>query len=158
MWNDSNTEQELIQGIIKHGVDILEHCKCQNLSDDYIRILDEARLNYPIPPGDIDIADWMIPTEYKQMDIEGYLADVCPKENYDRLAEELAQYRQKNLIPLLKAIKYVVDTLRSNCLIWGVGRGSSVASYVLFLLGVHKIDSVKYDLPIEEFFKGETNG
>jgi hypothetical protein len=30
-----------------------------------------------------------------------------------------------------------------------------VASYVLHIIGVHKIDSVKYNLPIEEFFKGE---
>jgi len=52
-------------------------------------------------------------------------------------------------------MKYVVDTLRSNSIVWGVGRGSSVASYVLFIIGVHKIDSVKYKLAINEFFKGE---
>ncbi len=62
------------------------------------------------------------------------------------------------MLVLLKTMKYIVDTLRENNIVWGVGRGSSVASYVLFLLGVHKIDSVKYDLPIEEFFKGDTNG
>ena len=50
---------------------------------------------------------------------------------------------------------YFVDTLRANNVVWGVGRGSSVASYVLFIIGVHKIDSVKYKLPINEFFKGE---
>jgi DNA polymerase III alpha subunit len=55
-------------------------------------------------------------------------------------------------------MKYIVDTLRANNVVWGVGRGSSVASYVLHLIGVHKIDSVKYDIPIEEFFKGEQNG
>jgi hypothetical protein len=26
------------------------------------------------------------------------------------------------------------------------------------LIGVHKIDSIKYNLPIEEFFKGDNNG
>jgi len=50
-------------------------------------------------------------------------------------------------------LKYLVDTLRKNNVIWGVGRGSSVASYVLFLLGVHKIDSLYYNLDIEEFLK-----
>jgi DNA polymerase III alpha subunit len=50
-------------------------------------------------------------------------------------------------------MKYIVDTLRKNQIVWGVGRGSSVASYALYLIGVHKIDSVKYDLPIGEFFK-----
>ena len=59
------------------------------------------------------------------------------------------------MIPVLKTMKYVVDTLRANNVVWGVGRGSSVASYVLFIIGVHKIDSVKYKLPINEFFKGE---
>jgi DNA polymerase III alpha subunit len=50
-------------------------------------------------------------------------------------------------------MKYVVDTLRANNVVWGVGRGSSVASYVLFIIGVHKIDSVKYDLDWREFLR-----
>ena len=87
------------------------------------------------------------------MDIEGFLVSVCPKENYDRLQQELELYKKHNMIPVLKTVKYIVDTLRKNNVVWGVGRGSSVASYVLFLVGIHKIDSVKYKLPIEEFFK-----
>ena len=59
------------------------------------------------------------------------------------------------MIPVLKTMKFIVDTLKKNNIVWGVGRGSSVASYVLHIIGVHKIDSVKYNLPIEEFFKGE---
>ena len=86
------------------------------------------------------------------------LIDLCPKENLDRLTLELSLYRKHNMIDLLRTMKYVIDTLRKNNIVWGVGRGSSVASYALFLLGVHKIDSVKYSLPIDEFFKGETNG
>jgi DNA polymerase III alpha subunit len=62
------------------------------------------------------------------------------------------------MVDVLKAMKYLVDTLRANNVVWGVGRGSSVASYALYLIGVHKIDSIKYNLPIEEFFKGEQNG
>ena len=54
---------------------------------------------------------------------------------------------------LLKYLKYLVDTMRNNNIVWGVGRGSSVASFVLFLIGVHKINSLYYDLPIEEFLK-----
>jgi DNA polymerase III alpha subunit len=50
-------------------------------------------------------------------------------------------------------LKYLVDTLRENKILWGVGRGSSVASYVLYLIGVHKIDSLKYNLDIAEFLK-----
>jgi DNA polymerase III alpha subunit len=97
--------------------------------------------------------DWFMPEEYKNMDIEGYLVNVCPKENYQRLIEELQEYRERNLLPLLRILKYIVDTFRKNNIVWGVGRGSSVASYVLYLLGVHKINSVKYNLNWQEFLR-----
>jgi DNA polymerase III alpha subunit len=57
------------------------------------------------------------------------------------------------MFDLLFYLKYLVDTLRENKVVWGVGRGSSVASYVLYLIGIHKIDSIKYDLDITEFLK-----
>ena len=43
--------------------------------------------------------------------------------------------------------------MRKNSVLWGLGRGSSVASYVLYLLGVHRINSLYYDLDIKEFLK-----
>jgi len=97
--------------------------------------------------------DWFIPDEYKKMDIEGFLAYRCPKENYQRLIEELEEFRNRDMLPLLKVLKYLVDTFRKNNIVWGVGRGSSVASYTLFLLGVHKIDSIKYNLDWREFLR-----
>jgi DNA polymerase III alpha subunit len=99
--------------------------------------------------------NWFMPDEYKNMDIEGFLVNQCPKQHYDRLIKELELFRQLNMIPLLRYIKYLVDTLRENNIVWGVGRGSSVASYVLYLIGVHKIDSIKYGLDINEFLKQE---
>jgi DNA polymerase III alpha subunit len=45
--------------------------------------------------------------------------------------------------------------MKERNIVWGVGRGSSVASYVLFLIGTHKVDSVKYELDFNEFLKGE---
>jgi len=98
-------------------------------------------------------ASWFIPEEYKNMDIEGYLVHVCPKQNYQRLIEELRIFRSKNMLNLLRWLKYFVDICKKNNIIKGVGRGSSVASYVLYLLDVHKIDPIKYDLDISEFFK-----
>lgn len=98
-------------------------------------------------------SNWLIPDEYKNMDIEGFLVHVCPKENYQRLIDELQEFRARNMLPLLRALKYIIDTLRKNNIVWGVGRGSSVASYVLYLLGVHKIDSIKYNLDWQEFLR-----
>ncbi len=149
----TNTLNQLVEGVIRHGPDILDHCLCSDDLSKYIDQINKEHLNYPIPPTTIDKENWFIPNEYKNMDIEGFLVNQCPKENYDRLITELELYRKNDMIPVLRAMKYVVDTLRANNVVWGVGRGSSVASYVLFLLGVHKIDSVKYNLPIEEFFK-----
>lgn len=158
MWTETNTEKQLIQGILKHGPEILEHCLCSDDLTQYLERTYTEHLDYTIPPDKITNDDWFIPNEYLKMDIEKYLVDQCPKENYDRLTYELELYHKNDMINVLKTMKYIVDTLRKNNIVWGVGRGSSVASYVLFLLGVHKIDSVKYNLPIEEFFKGEKNG
>jgi len=96
---------------------------------------------------------WLMPQEYKTMDMEGYLIHVCPKENYRRLMEELGLFKKYNMMDLLRYLKYLVDVMRENNVVWGVGRGSSVASYTLFLLGIHKIDSIKYKLDIHEFLK-----
>jgi len=57
------------------------------------------------------------------------------------------------LFDLLRYLKYLVDTMNHNQVIWGVGRGSSVSSYVLYLLGVHRINSMYYDLDVGEFLR-----
>jgi DNA polymerase III alpha subunit len=154
-----NTLENLIKGVMQHGPEILENCVA-NPNDivQYLQRVDQERLDYPLTKLEVDKNNWFIPDEYKLLDIEKYLVEQCPEQNYTRLIEELALFEQNNMIPVLKTMKYVVDTLRKNNIVWGVGRGSSVSSYVLFLIGIHKIDSVKYDLPIDEFFKGEQNG
>jgi DNA polymerase III alpha subunit len=98
--------------------------------------------------------NWRMPQEYKELDIAEYVLGLC-REEYElqRVGQELLLYQERDLFDLLRYLKYLVDTLRKNNVIWGVGRGSSVASYVLFLLGVHKIDSLYYNLDIDEFLK-----
>ena len=154
-----NTLENLIKGVMQHGPEILENCVA-NPNDivQYLQRVDQERLDYPLTKLTVNKNNWFIPDEYKLLDIEKYLVEQCPEQNYTRLAEELALFEQNNMIPVLKTMKYVVDTLRANNIVWGVGRGSSVSSYVLYLIGIHKIDSVKYALPIDEFFKGEQNG
>jgi DNA polymerase III alpha subunit len=99
-------------------------------------------------------ANWFIPESYKNFNIVDYVKSLCSNPNeIARVDEELKEFEARNMIGLLRVLKYVVDTLRENNTIWGVGRGSSVASYVLFLLGVHKIDSMKYNLDWREFLR-----
>jgi len=98
--------------------------------------------------------NWRMPKEYKDLDIAAYVLGLCKEEHeLQRVGEELMLYQERNLFDLLRYLKYLVDTLRKNNIVWGVGRGSSVASYVLFLIGVHKIDAIYYNLNIDEFLK-----
>jgi DNA polymerase III alpha subunit len=99
-------------------------------------------------------ANWLMPDEYKDLDIAKWVLDQCQTdEERQRVGEELLLYLDKNLFPLLQYLKYMVDTLRKNNVVWGVGRGSSVSSYVLYLIGVHKIHSMFYDLDVHEFLR-----
>ena len=147
-------ENTLAKSVLLHGPKILENCVVDTANfQNYLDRIFNEKLDYPCLKNSIDTSDWFIPEEYKNLDIENFLVDQCPHENLARLKKELELFSKFGMIPVLRAMKYLVDTLRKNNIVWGVGRGSSVASYTLFLIGVHKIDSVKYNLPIEEFFK-----
>ena len=97
---------------------------------------------------------WHMPEEYKQLDIAELVISLCDTpEKLQRAGHELLLYQERGLFDLLRYLKYLVDVMRDNHVIWGVGRGSSVASYVLYLLGVHRIDSMYYDLNAQEFLR-----
>jgi DNA polymerase III alpha subunit len=150
----TNTNENLIEGVLRHGPDILAHCQTSADIQQYLDRIAFEHLNYPIPPTSIDPAHWFIPEDYRTMDILDWLYQRSPTpEIRERVVEELRLFAKHDMVPVLKTMKYVVDTLRANNIVWGVGRGSSVASYVLHIIGVHKIDSIKYNIPIEEFFK-----
>jgi DNA polymerase III alpha subunit len=103
---------------------------------------------------------WMMPDSYKNMDISMWLIDQCSnQEKLNRAVMELEYFLKYNMLDLLRYLKYLVDTMRDHNIVWGVGRGSSTASYCLYLIGIHKIDCLRYQIPIEEFFKnqGEKN-
>jgi DNA polymerase III alpha subunit len=97
---------------------------------------------------------WHMPVEYQQLDVAAHIVNLCETpEQLQRVGEELLLYQERGLFDLLRYLKYLVDVMKSNNVIWGVGRGSSVASYVLYLLGVHRIDSMFYDLDPREFLR-----
>ena len=97
---------------------------------------------------------WHMPQQYQELDIAEHVISLCQTQTQlQRVAQELLLFQDRNLFDLLRYLKYLVDTMRANNVIWGVGRGSSVSSYVLYLLGVHQVDSVFYDLDIQEFLR-----
>lgn len=105
---------------------------------------------------------WNIPEEYLNLDIAKYLTErhkqilsQCdPSEHTGRrrrLADEFELFLERDLTVVLQAIIWIINSLITNNVVWGVGRGSSVSSYLLFVIGVHDVDSYHYDLDIEDF-------
>ena len=100
-------------------------------------------------------SEWFMPDEYKTLNVYDYVMNKAGDDlaELERVEEELAQFKVRGMTNLLRYMVYLVDFMRENNIVWGVGRGSSVASYVLYLIGVHKINSIKYDLDWHEFLR-----
>ena len=97
---------------------------------------------------------WYMPDSYKEMDIAEHVLSLCKTDaELQRCGEELLLYMDRDLFDLLRYMVYLVDTMELNNVVWGVGRGSSVSSYVLYLLKVHRIDSMFYKLDPGEFLR-----
>ena len=97
---------------------------------------------------------WHMPQKYKDLDIAEHVLSLCASDaELQRCGAELLLFQERDLFNLLRYLVYLVDIMQENNLIWGVGRGSSVASYVLYKLGIHRIDSIFYDLDPGEFLR-----
>ena len=97
---------------------------------------------------------WHMPEKYYQINVLQWLLDKCQNdEEKMRVQTEYALFEQKKFVRVLQFLIYFIDTLRANNVVWGVGRGSSVASFCLFLIGVHKINPMLYGLDIREFLR-----
>lgn len=105
---------------------------------------------------------WNIPPSYKTLDIDAFIIDKLVQtagkmkddqftKRATRVAQELKLYKQYGLYDVLRTLIYIINTLTAKNVVWGIGRGSSVSSYVLFLIGTHDVDSVAYDLDIADF-------
>jgi DNA polymerase III alpha subunit len=99
-------------------------------------------------------SNWKMPQAYKNLDIAQHILNLCATDaELQRVGQELLLFQERDLFDLLRYLHYLVDVLTANNAIWGVGRGSSVASYVLYLLGVHRINSMFYELDPHEFLR-----
>jgi len=147
--------------------DVFDELMCNPVLEDYGTFLVENILDidcivkqYQEP--DVDVEEfhrlnqqqWFMTVEYKNLDIAKYILDLCTTDSeLQRVGEELLLYQERDLFDLLRYLVYLVDTMRANNIIWGVGRGSSVASYVLYLIGIHRVNSMYYDLDPREFLR-----
>tara|TARA_R110000868_G_scaffold42146_1_gene142970 strand:+ start:620 stop:1102 length:483 start_codon:yes stop_codon:yes gene_type:complete len=141
VMSEQNISGITVDCTVDHPADV----EFADATDDSITVEEYDRANQQ---------QWLMPTEYHNLDIAKHIIDCCKTpEELQRVGQELLLYQERDLFNLLKYLKYLVDTMKDNNIIWGVGRGSSVASYVLFLLGVHRVDSIYYDLSPDEFLR-----
>ena len=134
-------------------------------TETYSNSLKELGIDLPIintvpdrePLAEFDhknINNWHMPDKYYQINVLEWLLDKCQTdEEKMRVQMEYSLFEKKQFIRVLQFLIYFIDTLRANNIVWGVGRGSSVASFCLFLIGVHKINPLLYNLNITEFLR-----
>ena len=97
---------------------------------------------------------WLMPPEYQDMDIARYVLEQCAdQDELQRAGAELMEYQSRDLMGMLCYLKYLADTAKTNNIVLGVGRGSSVASFVLYLIGIHRIHSLRHNLDFAEFMR-----
>lgn len=81
---------------------------------------------------------------------------VSDEDHKSRLDIELDFFERSGNKQLLSLLLSMIDKFHDEDVVWGVGRGSSCASYVLYLLEVHDVNPIKYDINFTEFSKEET--
>jgi DNA polymerase III alpha subunit len=153
----SELEAAIMAGIPLNSLAVTEltaEVRRLNLLTDNKLTVKEA-LTVSFPPA------WSYPNEYKTLDLDAYLSDLANIVQQDalfekrlaRLAQEILLFEKHDLHELLRVLIYVVDMLRKSKTVWGVGRGSSCSSYILFLIGLHAVDVVKYEIDISDFIR-----
>lgn len=163
LWFDgvSVVEPERLQELLLKGIPISKlgvtsvtpEIKQFNLVADE-KIAVKTELN-PIGLG------WTLPEPYKYLDVDEYLTTLLEKVDHDALYEarlarfmkEVELFRKLNLYQVFRTLVYVLDELKRQEIVWGVGRGSSCSSYLLYLLGLHDVDPVLYDIDVEDFIR-----
>ncbi len=133
--------------------------------DKYSESLKELGIDLPVintvpqrPNPDVldkeNCNNWHMPEKYYQINVLQWLLEKCQNDQERfRVQMEYDLFEKKKFVRVLQFLIYFVDTLRANNMVWGVGRGSSVASFCLFLIGVHKINPMLYNLDITEFLR-----
>lgn len=139
---------------ILEGTDVIsynEHCSSMGMHP--INVYKELDVELEEFHGE-NCETWFIPWEYTIHDMKEYVLGLCDTDiERERVCEEMVLFEERGMIPMLRYIRYMIDVMKEHNVVWGVGRGSSVSLYTLFVMGLHKVDSIEYELDYMEFFK-----
>lgn len=147
-------QEEIPEGVLfpenNKDVQLFNQYSYKNFDDVYYKIPEriktlEERKN-----------TWFYPEKYDEINLEEYFNNLVqnyPQSYKDRVVEELRLCKEKDMEKFLRFCLYFSDMIKEKDFVVGVGRGSSSASLLLFLLQIHLIDPIKYELNIREFLK-----
>ncbi len=170
LWFDGDvtvTSEELQKHILNFGN--INNVFIDNETDDeivlYNKLAVENKLTKKIELKEI-LKKWNLPSWVLNINLYDYILkkhlDYISSKNFTedliinrikRVKKEFSLYEKLDLLPLLRCVIYIVDTFEKNNIIWGTGRGSSCASYILYVIGLHEIDPELYNIDYKEFFK-----
>lgn len=144
--------KSISHAIFKPDDDIILYNKSRSLLDsnlDSLLVSDQACFK------DYNWYDnWNTPDPWASVSVLDYCIDKCTTdEQRIRVCEEYKLYEDREMIPVLCHLIWMVHYMRSNNILWGVGRGSSVSSYILYLIGIIRINPMDFNLDIREFLK-----
>ena len=166
-WGRTIVKADTLVDLVLKGIDIStllvegdplvddynEWCR-QYDKPDYLLHVPSEMPNSPEEEHAARANTWFISDDVQQIKVREFLLELCRDDiARARVNDEMDLFEARDLIPLLQLMIFLVDHFRTNKIIWGVGRGSSVASYALYLIGVHHIDSIKYGLDVRDFLK-----
>jgi DNA polymerase III alpha subunit len=163
--NTSVYYNKMFDFLIKHNVFERKEFIISEIKNDLIHLLKhfeeieeyekwQDKLDLPLVNTHVYDGKYLMPDEYYSLDIHDHVRSLCKTdEELSRVNDELMLFELSGEIDFIKYMKYLVDTMNSMNLVWGVGRGSSISVYIFYLLGVHKVDCIKYDISYDDFFK-----
>jgi DNA polymerase III alpha subunit len=170
LWfdGDSTIEPNTIADMLLKGTSLKKGVYVSEVTDEIREFnkisADQLTVKTEVRPLDFG---WNIPEKYLTMNLNRFLLKKLDEEvtrneslsaddvevRIKRVEDELQRYYESNLHLLLRTAIYIIDTFREKKVVWGIGRGSACSSYILYLVGVHDIDSVLYELDITDFLR-----
>lgn len=146
--------------IIKYLLDdgVIPDCVKAVVSDESLRFEKKYQTKITYEIEDVDLKPETSFDEDKFEDIVLKLynnqpSDISETDHQNRFESEMRYFIDNNHQRTLIVLNDLVEKFREDGVVWGVGRGSSVASYILFLLGIHDINPIKYNISPREFYK-----
>jgi DNA polymerase III alpha subunit len=159
---DEGLQELLMQGVDIAGLtaqpstQVQQHnLLCRQLDHPEDQLVEYAAPEVPVAQWDADHQEqWFVPEPFNTINVLEWLLERCHTEDEQlRVAEEWILFEERRMEPVLRLLIYLIHHFRENNILWGVGRGSSVSSYSLYLIGVHKVNSILFDLDPREFLK-----